>query len=57
MGEHPCQSLISVKLLFNFVEIALRHGYYAVNLLHIFKTSFYTKIYGRLLQNSGKHSK
>ena len=57
MGEHPCQSLISVKLLFNFVEIALRHGYYAVNLLHIFKTSFSTKIYGRLLQNSGKHSK
>ena len=57
IGEHPCQSVISVKLLFNFIEIALLHGYYAVNLLHIFKISFSTKIYGRLLQNSRKHSK
>ena len=25
-GEHPCQSVISVKLQSNFIEIALRHG-------------------------------
>ena len=26
IGEHPCQSVISVKLQSNFTEIALRHG-------------------------------
>ena len=25
-GEHPCRSLISIKLLCNFIEIALQHG-------------------------------
>ena len=25
-GEHPCRSVISTKLLYNFIEIALRHG-------------------------------
>ena len=25
-GEHPCRSAISIKLLCNFIEIALRHG-------------------------------
>ena len=34
-GEHPCWSLISIKLLCNFIEITLRHGYSSVNLLHI----------------------
>ena len=24
-GEHPCQSMISIKLQRNFIEIALRH--------------------------------
>ena len=33
-GEHPCWSLISIKLLCNFIEIALWHGCSAVNLLH-----------------------
>ena len=39
-GEHPCQSVISIKLLCNFAEITLRHGCSPVNLLHIFKTPF-----------------
>ena len=39
-GEHPCRSVISIKLLCNFTEIALRHGCSPVNLLHIFRTSF-----------------
>ena len=32
-GEHPCRSVISIKLQRNFVEIALRHGCSPVNLL------------------------
>ena len=39
-GEHPCQSVISIKLLCNFIEITLRHGCSSVNLLHIFRTLF-----------------
>ena len=39
-GEHPCQSAISIKLLCNFIEIALRHGRFLVNLLRIFRTPF-----------------
>ena len=25
-GEHPCRSVISIKLLCNFIEITLEHG-------------------------------
>ena len=39
-AEHPCQSVISIKLICNFIEIALRHWCSPVNLLHIFRTSF-----------------
>ena len=39
-GEHPCRSPISIKLLCNFIEIALRHGCSPVILLHIFRTHF-----------------
>ena len=38
--EHPCRSLISIKLLCNFIEIALQHGCSPVNLLHIFRSTF-----------------
>ena len=41
IGEHPCRSVISVKLLWNFIEIALWHGCSPVNLLHIFRTPFH----------------
>ena len=40
IGEQQCQSLISIKLLCNFIEITLRHGCFPVNLLHIFRTPF-----------------
>ena len=48
-GEHPFRSVISIDLQSNFVEIALRHGCFPVNLLHIFRTLFYKSTSGRLL--------
>ena len=39
-GEESCRSVISIKLLCNFIEIAIRHGCPPVNLLHIFRTWF-----------------
>ena len=47
--EHPCQSVISIKVLCNFIEITLWHGCSLVNLLHIFRTSFYKNTCGGLL--------
>ena len=35
-----CRSVISIKLLCNFIEITFRHGCFPINLLHIFRTSF-----------------
>ena len=40
-GEHSCRSVISIKLLCNFTEITLWHGFSPVNLLHIFRTRFW----------------
>ena len=48
-GEHPCQSMISIKLLCNFFEITLRHGCSPINLVHIFRTPFSKKTFGWLL--------
>ena len=48
-GDHPCRSVISIKLLCNFFEITLRHGCSPVTLLYIFRTPFYKNISGRLL--------
>ena len=42
-GEHPCQSVISIKLQSNFIEIALWHGCSSVNLLRIFRAPFSRK--------------
>ena len=39
-GEHPCRSEISIKLLCNFIEIALRHVCSPVNLLQYFQNTF-----------------
>ena len=36
--EHPCQSMISIKLQSNFTEIRLQHGCSSVNLLYVFRT-------------------
>ena len=48
-GERPCQSAISIKLQSNFIEIALWHGCFPVNLLHIFRTSSLKNTSGWLL--------
>ena len=39
-GEHPCRSVILIKLQSNFIEITLRHGCSPVKLLHISRTPF-----------------
>ena len=39
-GEHPCRSVILIKLQSNFIEITLRHGYSSVKLLHVSRTPF-----------------
>ena len=48
-GEHPCRSMISIKLQSNFIEIALRHWCSPVNLLHIFRAPFSQNTSGPLL--------
>ena len=48
-GEQPCRSVISIKLLCNFIEITLRHDCSPVNLLHTFRTRFRKDISGWLL--------
>ena len=48
-GEHPCRSAISIKLLLNFIEITLQHGYSPINLLHYFRTPILENTSGRLL--------
>ena len=47
--EHTCRSVVSIKLLCNFVEITLRHGCFPVNLQRIFRTPFTKNTSGRLL--------
>ena len=56
-GEHPCRSVISIKLQRNFFEIALRHGCSPVNLLLIFKTCFLKNTSGRLPSNTVKRKR
>ena len=48
-GEHPCRSVISIKLQSNFIEIALRHGYFPVKLVHIFRNHWPKNTSGGLL--------
>ena len=45
----PKWGAISIKLLCNFIEIALWHVYSPVHLLHIFRTPFLKNTSGRLL--------
>ena len=54
--DHPHESAISIKVLCNFIEIALWHGCPPVNLLHIFETSFPKNTAGRLLRYVGLNS-
>ena len=57
--EHPCRSVISIKLLCSFIEIALHHMCSAVNLLHVFRIPFPRNTSGWLLlifaENSNKN--
>ena len=39
-GEHPCQSVISIKLQSKFIEMLLQCGCCPVNVQHIFWTPF-----------------
>ena len=48
-GEHLCRSVISLKLLCNFIEIVLRHGCSPVDLLYFFRTPFPRNASGWLL--------
>ena len=48
-GDYPYRSAISIKLLWNFIEITIRLGYSPVNLLHISITPFYKNTSGWLL--------
>ena len=48
-GEHPCRSVILIKLLCNFIEITFRHGCSPVNLLHNSRTPFPKNTSGWLL--------
>ena len=50
-GGHRYRNVISIKLHWNFIEIALRHGCSPANLLHIFRTPFSRKTSGWLLLN------
>ena len=43
--------MIPINLLFNYTEITVWHGCSPVNLLHIFRKTFYKKTSGRLLLN------
>ena len=51
-GEYPYRSVISIKLLCSFIEMALCNGFSPVSLLHIFITLFYKNTSeGLLLSN------
>ena len=48
-GERLYRSVISTKLLSNFIEITLWHGFSSVNLLHNFRKPFPRNTSGGLL--------
>ena len=50
-GEQPCISIISIKMLCNFIAITLRHGCYHVNntLTWVFFSNFLSTCGGLLL--------
>ena len=54
-GEEPCQSVISIKLRCNFIEITLWHGCSPVNFLDIFRTPFLKNTPGRQLLYDRTH--
>ena len=51
-GEQPYQSVVPIKLLCNFIEIALHHGCSPVGLLRTFRTPFPKNTSGWLFLNA-----
>ena len=49
IGEHPCQSVVSIKLQSNCIIITPQHGCSPVNLLHIHRALFRKNTSGQLL--------
>ena len=49
IGEYLCQSVIVLKLLCTFIEIAIQHERSPVNLLLIFRTTFPRETIGGLV--------
>ena len=56
-GQHPWQNVISIKLLYNFIEVALQHGCYPANLLLIFIWSLLEGCFCNFLFGSVKLTK
>ena len=52
--EHPCRSVITIKLLCHFIDITFQYGCSPVNLLYIYKTPFYKDTYRGLLCATNK---
>ena len=50
--RHPCRSVISTEPLCSFINMTLRHGCSAINLLHIFRAPFPKNTSGGMLLNS-----
>ena len=48
-GKHLCGSVISTKLLCNFIEIILQHKSSPANLLQIFRAPYYKNTFQGLL--------
>ena len=48
-GEHSFESVISIKLQSNFIEITFRQGCSRVSLLHVLRTPFSKDTSGRML--------
>ena len=46
MGEHRCGSPISIKVKYNFLEIAFPYSCSTVDLLNIFRTYYYENTSG-----------
>ena len=44
-GKHPCRELISIKLLYNFIEITLLHGCSPTNWAAFGQPIFTSKTY------------
>ena len=56
-GEHPYQSVISIKLQSNFIKITLRYRCSPVHLLDVLRTTFRKNTFEGLLLSNVTYSK